>query len=291
MAFQVSREGQLTEEKLNWGFWWVTHKVQVRRWFTVVLGIVAFVLVAYAGYGFADWYFGSGVLERASFAAYERPAIDLSLFRRDTPQRPVIEPAYILASSEDSFDLVSQVTNPSKSFWLEFDYRFESGGSTVGTVQHGFLLPASKKYLYVLGVKGNRPGSVTLQLNNVSVHRVDPHVIKPDYLTWARARLNFKIGDIQFKPPAPTDPLPVSRATFTVKNDTGFSYWKAGFFVLLRTGTSVSGANYVVITELRAGETRTVDASWFADMPGVSDVQVTPDLNIFDNSIYIPPGR
>ncbi len=291
MAFQVSREGQLTEEKLKWGYWWVTHKVQVRRWFTVFLAIVAFVLVGYAAYGFADWYFGSGVRERAALATYLQPAIDISLFRRDTPKKPVIEPVSILATGEGTFDMIARITNPSKSFWMDFDYRFVSGGSVVGTVQHGFLLPASSKYLYLLGVKGTRPGSASMELNNVSVHRVDPHVIKPDYVTWGRARLNFKITDIKFTPPAPTDPLAVSRATFTVKNDTGFGYWNAGFFVMLRSESSIVGANYVVITELRAGQTRTVDASWFADVPGVTDVQVTPDVNIFDDRVYIPPGQ
>jgi hypothetical protein len=99
------------------------------------------------------------------------------------------------------------------------------------------------------------------------------------------------VSDARFRPPAPDDPLKVSRATFNVKNDTAFGYWRVSFFVILWSGSSIVGANSVTISDLRPGETREVAVSWFNEIHGVTRVEVVPEVNIFDDRVYIPPGR
>jgi len=63
-----SSEEKLSESQLKWGLWWVNHQGQLKTVATVLLGAVAFALLAYGSWGFADWFFGSGVHERSDIA-------------------------------------------------------------------------------------------------------------------------------------------------------------------------------------------------------------------------------
>lgn len=292
MAFTPSREGQLTEDKLKWGYWWVTHKVQVRRWFTVFLLFVDLVLVGYAGFGFADWFFGSGEVERRQIAQMSRPAINYDFFRQKfAPIDFEVEDAIVLNAGDKTYDFIARATNPNSRWWLTFDYRFESAaGETI--TQRAWLLPGDTKWLDALGVKSDvRPGTAKIVIENPVWHRVNMHMTRPDYVTWAQQRLNFQIAEVAFAPPSPQDTLAINRARFTITNDTGFGYFKTGFFVTLLSGSRVVGVNKVVISDLRPGERRPVEVSWFFDLPGVSKVDVRPIVNIFDEKNYIPPGQ
>lgn len=290
--FQPAREEQLTEKQLKWAEWWVTHKVQVRRIFVICMIVLDTALVGYALFGFADWFFGSGELERRQIAQLTRQWTDFDAFRQKTAPQPLaIDDPLVLLAGERRYDFVSQATNPSPLWWVEFDYRF-TAGSLETAPKRGFLLPGETKWLEALGTRSDfRPSSPKIVVENVIWHRVNLHKTRPDYVTWATSRLNFLLTDVRFKPPDPKDPVPISRATFTVTNDTGFGFYRLGFFVTLRAGTRIVGVNKVVISDLRAGEKREVDASWFTDLPNVNKVEVKPEVNIFDERIYIPPGQ
>lgn len=292
MAFEPGREGQLTEQKLNLGYWWVTHKVQVRGWFSIFLAVVDLALVGFAGYGFADWFFGSGDIERRAMAVMAKPAIDYAYFRQKAnPQNVAVQDALVLNSGEKTYDFIARAANPNPQWWVEFDYRFSSAAGETQT-QKGYLLPGETKWLNALGVKSDvRPGGAKIAVENIVWRRVPLHVTRPDYATWAAKRLNFILDGVSFVPPSPQDPIAVNRAKFTVTNDTGFGYFKVGFFVTLTSGSRVVGVNRVVISDLRPGDRRDVDASWFFDLPGVTKVEVKPEVNIFDERNYIPPGQ
>jgi hypothetical protein len=292
MAFDPTRESQLSEDKLKWGYWWVLHKVQVRKVFTVFMAVLSTILVGYAGFGFFDWFFGSGVRERAQIAALTVSQTDFGAFRDANAPRPLaIEDAQMLQVGEGSYDLFAGISNQNVRWWAEIDYQFLASGVEIKPGK-AYLLPGEIKFLRSLGVKSEAgPGSPRLEVTSILWHRVDPHAVKPDYAAWARERLDFAVTDVKFTPPDPADPIAVSRATFTVKNNTAFSYWNVGFFVVLFDGSRIGAVNFVTISELRSGQQRQVDASWFTDLPGVSRVEVTPEVNIFDVRSYIPPGR
>lgn len=282
---------KLTEDQLKWGYWWVTHKVQAKKIFTVALAIVAFSLFAYGAWGFADWFFGSGVRERQEIGMLTQNWIDYAFFRAAAQPDPMIaQTAETIAAGEGRYDMIAKVSNPNQRWWMEFDYRFVGAGFD-DPYKREYLLPADTKYLYSLAVKSESKPQAALEVANVMMRRVDNHVILPDYRTWASARLNFLIDDIKFIGPEKDSPIPVSRASFTIKNDTAFGYVSVPFFVTLLSGNRVVGVNRVVISRLRAGETRQVEASWFNDLPNVTRVEVKPEVNLFDDRVYLKPGE
>ena len=173
---------------------------------------------------------------------------------------------------------------------MEFDYRFTGPGFD-DEYKRGYLLPSDTKYLYSLGVEAESKPPAALEVANVMMHRVDNHVVRPDYRTWATERLNFLIEDIKFIEPDKDSPIPISRASFIITNDTAFGYVSVPFFVTLLSGNRVVGVNRVVISDLRAGEMREVIASWFNDLPNVTRVEVKPEVNIFNDLVYLKPGE
>lgn len=281
----------MTEDELKVGYWWVTHRIQVKKAGTIVLGVFGTLLCLYGAYGFIDWFFITGPRERAEIALLTRNLTDYKAFREaHKPQDVEIDSAESLSAGSDSQDVFARVENPNTEWWVEFDYRFTVPGAEL-PIRHGFLLPGEAGYLRDLGVKAARTGSPELAVTNVAWHRVDAHRIQPNYPSWAATRLQFDVKDVAFTPPAPQDPLAISRATFTVVNNSAFSYWNVTFFVALKAGSAIVGVNSVAISELRAGESRQVDASWFNDLPHVDTVEVTPEVNVLDTRVYIPTGR
>jgi hypothetical protein len=289
--FEVSRQEQLTEKQLKWGAWWVANRRMIRRLSLTALGIFGVALVAYAAWGYYDWFFGTGRAERYEMVRVSSPTITPGVAANLTPEPVIIEDVQVLQSGENRYDLFVRLSNPNHDFWAKYDVEFTAGGSALASASSGFILPSSDRYVYLLGLKSDSyPSGVEVRLADFAWKRVDRHVISPDYLTWAAARLNFSVSDIQFKPPEATESISVSRSSFTVKNDTAFGYRTVGFFVRLDGASGVAGVNYVKIDNFRPGQTRQLVASWFSDLPTVSAVEVVPDVNIFDDGVYLPPG-
>lgn len=292
MEFDASREGQLEEDRLKWGYWWVTHKVQVRRASIIALIVVDLLLVGYGAFGFVDWFLLSGVRERANIASMSQEYTDYASLRQKFAARDLaVEPAMVLGSGQDSFDTLARVTNPNAQWRVEFDYHFDVGGSSTAT-KHAYVLPGDSRWLHALGQKSEvRPSSAQLAIENVNWKRVDLHMTRPDYATWAGQRLDIRTSDVSYVGPQPQDPVAVSKAKFTVTNATGFGYFNVGFVVVLYSGSRITGVNRVAVSDLRAGEVKQVEASWFVDMPTASKVEVTPEINIFDPRAYITVGQ
>jgi hypothetical protein len=290
MAFEPTNNG-LSDEKLTWAVWWVEHRLQIKRAATVLLGILAFAFLAYGLYGFGDWMFGSGVRERQQIATLPLDLVNAEALRQThAPQNIGVEDTIVLTGGTGKYDLAARVTNPNARWWVEFDYRFEIEAE--GVSHHGYILPNQPAFALALGVRSEaRPSSPALAVSNLTWHRVDAHATLPNYEAWSAARLALTVSGITFTSPQAGDALGISRATFTVKNDTAFGYHTVGFVVSLLSGGRLVGINEVTISELRAGESREVTATWFSDLPSVSRVEVQPEVNIFSARSYLAPGE
>lgn len=292
MEFDASREGQLEEDRLKWGYWWVTHKVQLRK--VLIIGLVIFdvIFVAIGIFGFVDWFLLSGVKERSVIGTLSQQNIDYTYFREKTRAHELsVESAMVLGSSQDSYDTLAKITNSNIQWRAEFDYHFEVSGSVTPT-KRGYILPGDSRWLYALGQKSEtRPASAQLVLGNVMWKRVDLHDTQPDYATWASKRLNIVVSDVAYVGPQPQDAVAVSKAKFKVTNATGFGYFNMGFVVVLYSGTRITGVNRVAVSDIRAGEVKNVEATWFADLPVASKVEVLPEIDIFDPRAYITVGQ
>ena len=100
--------------------------------------------------------------------------------------------------------------------------------------------------------------------------------------------MHFTITDAQFFQETRFDGEVYGRSVFSLSNDTAFSYYDVGLFVLLKRGSAIVGVNKTTLSTLNSGEETDVTVNWFGTLPSVSQVEVIPELNIFDLGVYKP---
>ena len=294
MAFTPVREGQLTEDRLKWGYWWITHKLQLRRYLIIFLIVFDALTVLYAGWRFVDWFFLSGVQERQAIGQLAGSYTDARGLRLAAmAQEMQHEEPITLGAGEGVYDILGRATNPNTRYWAEFDYRFILSEDALVTPKFSrfFILPGESKYLTALGARSEIAPSPRLEIVNFQWHRLNAHLYWPDYATWSAARLNLQPVGAAVTPPVPGDALRVSRVKFELRNESAYSYRKVRSLVLLLAGDRIAAANTVTMDRLQAGETRPAELVWTTELPTVTEVQILPEVNILDPGAYLKPGE
>lgn len=282
----------LQEEKedkrfYKWSVWWVEHRAFLRR---VAYGafiaadglILLFVLWAMLD-SFAISY-GDDEREVAKVVAYGQA--DLRAYTVANAADPILpEQIQVFSIGNNRYDFFASVSNPNADWWVEFTYSFafDAGGTTPA---EGFLLPGQTKPVVSLAVTSQSPvRDAQLELTNVRWHRIDHHVI-PDYVAWQEERLRLIITDATFTKETGFESDVFGRTTFTVHNDTAYSYFDPEFLVLLKRGSAVVGVSRAVVASLGVGERQEISLNWFGTLPAVTSVEVIPDIHLFDKDVY-----
>lgn len=275
---------------MRFGYWFVTHKLLLGKLSTVALIVMDVALVGYGLYGFLDYAFITGPRERAALAGLARGGIDLhALVVRNAP-RPLEVKSVVIVPGKAIADAVGRVRNPNREWYATFEYQFLVSGEVTAPRQ-GFILPGEEKYVFdfAISVKG-APRNARLEIRSVAWQRVNPHTV-PDPAAFVAERLGFAITDVNYTSSIKIAGGEISRADFAVDNQTAYGYWQASFNVVLIRGNSIAGVNRVVAERLQSLEKRALAATWFEPVGAVSKVEIQPDINIFDPTVYLPAGR
>ena len=270
-------------------FWWVEHRARLKR-----LGYLFFILIDACMLLFVFWNFldafalSSANEERtiAQMVAYGQS--DLHAYTRANEASDLIEGRpQVFSTGNGRYDVYMTLQNPNRDWWAEFTYSFSTNDGQTES-QKGFILPEQEKPLAVLGIEsGTSLLSPSFSFETILWHRIDHHVIA-DYQTWAEDRLALTDADPQFSQETPVDGKTYGRTIFSLTNETAFSYYDVGLFVLLKRGSSVVGINRTSLSVLESGAKVDVTLNWFGTLPSVTQVEVIPELNVFDLDIYKP---
>lgn len=287
MLYFIRMTGQnflLEEEKefkrfYKFSLWWVEHRELLRK-----IGYGIFISFDSAILLFVLWtMFDSFVV---SYGSETRAVAEMVAYGQPDLRSYTIAESAVAISQDDvrvfpignsRYDFYAEIVNPNKDWWVEFKYQFlfDAGETTPET---GFMLPGQEKPLISLAVTSQTSvQTASLQISDIKWHRIDHHTIS-DYPTWKEDRLRFEIKDAVFSKEAGT--------TFTVLNDTAFSYFDPVFYVVLKRGAAVVGVSRATVASINAGESQEVSLQWFGTLPSVSSVEVIPDINIFDLDSY-----
>jgi hypothetical protein len=270
--------------------WWVEHRALLRR---IGLGsFIAFdaVLLLFGGWHLMDAFAVSyGAEENAVLRMVAYGQEDLHAYTKAKGAQPLeLDDTRVISIGTSRYDLYTTLMNPNEDWWAEFTYHFDLPGDEDTDSEKGFILPSQQKPVAEFAIESGSPISdAQLVIEHVAWHRVNRHLI-PDYTTWADDHLNLLVEDAQFEKETRFDGETYGRTTFTIKNDTAYSYYDIGLYVLLLRGSAVVGVNRTTLSTLVTGEETLVTVNWFGTLPSVSQVEVIPELNIFDLSVYKP---
>lgn len=276
----------LTEKELNFGYWFVAHRLLLRKIFAGFLIGICAILYGFSLYHTVDYFFVTGVGERESLRELSTGIDYTELHKAYKPLDLKLGAPLVFGGARDRYDFVARIENRNSTWWATFKYRFVGTGFESPTVS-GFVLPGDDKHLTLLATPaGSRPRGLQVELQDVTWMRIDKHEI-PDIASYLAARTDLKVTDVLYTPAATRDRGAPSIAKFVVKNTTAFSFWRIDFSVFLLRGATVQAVNIVSADALRSGEARTLEVSWFESLPPTDRVEVKPSVNVFDQSVYM----
>jgi len=274
--------GGVTESQLRWSEWWVNHREQVRK-----VGIGFFVaadilLLGVGAWGFTDWLALGGLREENAIRQMTGP--NYGRFGGVGLQEVQVGAPFVLSGGAGKVDILAPIENGNDAFWAEIEYHFVVGGVDQESLKT-FVLPGQAKYLVHLGAPADAGSGVELRIDRRLWHRagtLGAESLQALYDT----RLNIAAENPVFKPADPLATTPVSSANFLLANHTAFGYYDVDLLVLLYRGDSIVGANKIRVDRLQAGEKKPMELFWYQVLPQVTRVEVMPDINIYDESVY-----
>ncbi len=291
ISSQVERfrdvEGVSTR-RLDIGLWYLKH----RKKFFLVL-IIVLILTAAGTIGYSLYQFSSYLLVgmRQDEQNYLELTSGSSLITNKTNLGGNISysEVRVIASHDDTSDLVAAITNSNDRSLLRFNYYFMVGSQKIEGGE-SFVLPDDTKYLMALGQK-LPAGTLSAQLvvENIAFSRLDRHRIN-DWSQYRLERLNFVIEDAKFTP-APesglSEKLNVGELRFNITNNSAYGYMTAPLSIILKSQGQIAAVNKYQIGSFRSGETRSIQISWPGRLPIIDQVDIVPDINILDDNIYL----
>ena len=278
-----------SEKELRMSSWWVEHRERIRTMALVVFGIIDAIFIIRGLWGITDWLLISGAKESrnvrliASSAYAQAPQISpVQEIKTDSP--------LVFTGTSNHYDIVNAVTNPNDWYLVTFQYQFDLGNGNFTPLHNGFIMPGETKRIVELGVKSDASlGSVQMKILKRSFQHIDRHSIS-DVSAFEAAHLNMPALDSKFIAATPGATLPTSETTFTLVNQTAFSYYDVPFNVFVYRGDALIGASRVVFNTFKAGDKKPVDLFWYQTLNNVTRIEAVPDLNIFDPNVYKTPG-
>jgi hypothetical protein len=276
----------LTEDQLKWGYWFVTHKIMLRRILSVVLIVFSVATLGYSGYGLVlDIADAQNQLNQlANLAQWQlNPAVTAA----QAPRPLSFSNAQIIVT-QGKYDLIGTVVNPNQNFAARFTYRF-TGGSFASEPSSEFILPGEQKLVAQLGIASpTRPSNGTLEITGTSWERIDRHVY-PDWSTFATEHLNLPVSDILYTPSielTPNNP-PIGKTSFTITNNTGYGYYGIRTFVVMYRGAAIVAAGFTTFDSLRPNQSAAGEVTWYEDYGAVTSIKVFPEIDILNSASYI----
>lgn len=280
----------LSEKQLKFGYWYVTHKMQLRNGLIFFLLLVATGSILSSVYLFSKIYLFEDVRYQRVMAQITKPVVNPQAILAAQAKQLSVGTVRAMEGGNATVDVVTEIANPNMHYWASWTGQFVEQNTTT-TQREMYILPGETKEIADLGIvspTGMR--SARYQITDIQWHKVNPHELA-NYQAFRDNRLQFAINNTSFSTaPSPDGKSTVSRVVFDVTNRSAYSYWSVQFLVNLYRQTSLAAVNSVEIQELKSGETRHVEVVWVQDLSAVSKVEVLPFVNIFDAKTYISPG-
>jgi hypothetical protein len=276
----------LSEKQLNWGYWFVTHKLMLRRILSAFL-----IIFSVATLGFSGYRLTLDILDTKNridqlvdlYSQHLNPAVTLA----QAPKGLSLSNAQVIVT-QGKYDLIGTVTNTNQYFAAHFTYRF-TGGSFASEPIEGFILPGEQKFIAQLGVtSASRPSNATLEIVSTTWQRIDRHKY-PDWKSFTEEHLNLPITEISYLPSIELvkDKAAIGKTSFTITNNTGYGYYGIRALVVMYRGPAIVAVNSMGFDTLRPNESRSGEVTWYEDYGAVTSIKVFPEIDILNSASYI----
>jgi len=275
----------LSNKELETGYWYVTHRVLLKKIGIFVLAIVAGGLMLYGAIGLINYY----IVDRSANLALEadlmKNKLDQNLLAEiNKPKDLQVLETAVIESNDGSYDFVATVVNPNMQWAVEsLDYHY-SFGEDKSNVRSEYILPGQEKFLLFLNYKSNKAiSSADIVIENIKWKKV------ADYGSLAAKVLQFEFANQQVlssKKSGLSNEQAVANINFDILNKSPYSFVEPRFILFLQKGKKVVGVTQFGVSSLISGESRSQSINFFQDVSSGTTVSIVPDINILDGSVF-----
>lgn len=275
-----STNNNLSEHELSVAAWLLYHKNGVRK---LSLGIL-FGLIA------ITWgYFLYATFDTALFSYRDRtrairfltaPSVPLATLHVSASPKDLIvsDPRTIGSSSQGG--VLTTIQNPNTDWVARVSY-IVAGTKKQTTTS---IAPADTAYIFSAA---DNP-AITVDKNTTEWQHVNTSNV-PDIESYKKAHRNFDIKNPKYAADLAQDKkTTIYHVSFTATNATPWSYWQVPMLVLVYQGDHVAAALQTVFDTFASGETRNADIVLPSPLGGVSSIEIIPQIDMFDTSVYMP---
>lgn len=268
----------LSNQDLERGYWWLQHKELINKILLVFLILSLLSLYTWLTFAYLRYW------QSGTWQAYAQQLNDSQFNWAQYHQTRVakslkISGAQALATNGSLYNLAAAVENPNAD-WLasKLTYRFVVNGQ-VQANKETFVLPLSQKFLLQLAYQAKT------SIQSVQIEILDT--------TWQR------VGDEDFNVFTLNDPqylgpntqmvedkkidLP-AKVVWQATNDSLFDFWQVPWQVAVYNQDRLVGVSELLVEDFKSLETKDLEVIWLYDLPRITKVVVTPQLNIKDKN-------
>lgn len=284
----IDPTGEFTNKELQASTWYVTHRVLLRN---ILIGLLGGCSVLTLGYSLLSVGHYAAIGYWNDQAQRDRALVGIQSFPLSQSQYAAVPLEFdrpsLFRSAEGKYDFVMRVKNPNPNRMATLRYHYTyTGGRTRS--QEVLILPQRGQMAAILGHMTNAyPSAVrfvpeSVQWKQINPHRiVDPHRFIEDHLA-------FRISDLRFE--RASDVIPAGRVFFTLENATVYGLKQAEFYVVLFDRDEEVGVLPLTIESFRGGDIEAIELRTLLDLSRVSNIEVLPLVNIFNQSVFMPVG-
>lgn len=271
----------LTESRLNFGLWFAEKSPIFKK------TTIAFLIIFSGGTLIFDFYYVTnyailGIQQDKNIISQIQP-INHNLTIQRSPVD--IRTSFLQAiANKNAYDLAGEITNPNANFWCHFTYYFQ-WGSESSERQEGFLLPAqTKKILSINQRSASIPSNAQIILENIQWLKVDNKKY-PNWPAFQNSHVNIITTGYSITQTDENNTL----IEFNLLNNTAYGYYELPLNIITyNTDDQISSIFKIVIKNVKAEESRKISMIVNNQIFGGSKIEVSQDLDITKDDIYLP---
>jgi hypothetical protein len=284
----LASQSDISNTSLEVGLWYVRHRKNLYIGVIVMLGLLGGLSVGYSLYKFSHYL----LVGRDQDAQLYRDlsAGSLSVPVKINPEEYItISETSILLQKNNQADLVAKIESSHTRSVINFSYYFMVGGEKSEEAS-SFILPGDNKYVMIFNqpVTGT-PSGAQIVIENIRFSPVDRQILS-EWEVYRQSRLDFSVEDKKFTPGQTSglsEKINLGELSFTISNQGGYSYRQVPLAIVLRSGSRIASISRYYVDNFRSGEIRSIRVSWPESWSGINQIEVLPDVDILDQSIFL----
>lgn len=276
-------ETRMSDAEFSFGYWWVTHRGQLRKTSGITLVIIHLLLITTLVIQGVSFVFE--VMRTADyFETMAQPDIAYADVRnKQQPQNIQLGATQVFDSDlEGRVNIATEITNPNEHWAVKkITYSAVVNGE-LQSPETDFLMAQERHFITTFGIEAASAGQVqaTLNVTDVEWERVNAY-------TTPKGRID--VTDIEFSPSitvedATSSDQVFSQATADITNRDIFTFAEAEFIVVAEIQGDIIAVRRIMLKDLIPSETQTLRAQWSRRISPGAEVSVLTHINLIDKT-------